>query len=191
MTRVDMKKLETAIQYVQRMTEGHNPVNNAPVGEDSVITNPNVVRCMSFIKDILEELWRNQGYIGRRPRITRDKSLPDMPLECLEKFHFTGEKTITKLVDQINGLYDIGNHKKLTYEPIIRWLKVNTYLYERFDNELNKRVTEPTDKGKELGITSERRESRGDAFVSISYGRAAQEFIVQHMGEILAAGNDK
>ena len=55
------KKLEIAILYLQRITEGRNPVNNMPVDEDSVINNPNVVRCMSFIKEVLE------GYIGGKP----------------------------------------------------------------------------------------------------------------------------
>jgi len=64
---VDTKKLEIAILYLQRITEGHNPVNNMPVDEDSVINNPNVVRCMSFIKEVLEELKRNDGYIGGKP----------------------------------------------------------------------------------------------------------------------------
>jgi len=46
---VDTKKLEIAIQYLHRITEGRNPVNNIPVDDDSVIKNPNVVRCMLFI----------------------------------------------------------------------------------------------------------------------------------------------
>lgn len=64
---VDTKKLETAILYLQRITEGRNPVNNMPADEDSVIHNPNVVRCMLFMKEILEEVKRNDGYIGRKP----------------------------------------------------------------------------------------------------------------------------
>lgn len=51
---VDTKKLEIAIQYLHRITEGRNPVNNIPVDDDSVIKNPNVVRCMLFIKEVLE-----------------------------------------------------------------------------------------------------------------------------------------
>ena len=50
---VDTKKLEIAIQYLHRITEGRNPVNNIPVDDDSVIKNPNVVRCMLFIT-----IWR-------------------------------------------------------------------------------------------------------------------------------------
>ena len=83
---VDTKKLEIAIQYLQRITEGHNPVNNIPVDDDSVIKNPNVVRCMLFIKEVLEEVKRNDGYIGRRPRTNRDSSKQAYPLEALKEF---------------------------------------------------------------------------------------------------------
>ena len=53
---IDTKKLDNAIIYLQRITEGHNPVNNLPVDEDSVINDPNVIRCMFFIKDTLEKI---------------------------------------------------------------------------------------------------------------------------------------
>ena len=75
---VDTQKLETAVIYLQRITEGRNPVTNMPAEEDSVINNPNVVRCMFFIKDILEELRRNDGYIGRRPRTNRNNNKLDV-----------------------------------------------------------------------------------------------------------------
>ena len=66
MESVDMKKLETAIIYLQRITEGNNPINNLPAEENSILNNPNVIRCMFFIKDILEKVKRNNGYIGRK-----------------------------------------------------------------------------------------------------------------------------
>ena len=50
MESVDIKKLETAIAYVQRIAEGNNPINNTPADEDPVLNNPNVIRCMFFVK---------------------------------------------------------------------------------------------------------------------------------------------
>jgi len=182
---VDTKKLETAIMYLQRITEGHNPVNNMPVEDDSVISNPNVMRCMAFVKDVLEELKQNDGYIGRRPRKSRGDK-PSLPLECLEKFKYSGDKTITKFVDQICKLYDVSKYERLTYEPITKWLKHNAYLYERYDGEFNKKVTEPTEKGIELGIVSERRLEKEAGYILITYKKEAQEFIIQNMDKILA-----
>ena len=56
MESVDMKKLETAIVYLQRIADGNNPINNLPAEEDSVLNNPNVIRCMFFVKEVLEEV---------------------------------------------------------------------------------------------------------------------------------------
>ena len=43
---IDLKKLDTAILYLQRIADGNNPVNNMPAEDDSVLNNPNVIRCM-------------------------------------------------------------------------------------------------------------------------------------------------
>ncbi len=183
---VDTKKLETAILYLQRITEGHNPVNNMPVDEDSVISNPNVLRCMSFVKEVLEELKRNDGYIGRHPRTNQDSSKQEYPLEVLKTFQYSGDKSITKLVDQINNLADMTVYKRVTYNPITSWLKQNGYLAERQEGNTGKKVTVVTDKGLSIGIKSEkRRDAKGIEFLYITYGQSAQEFIVSKMGEIL------
>ena len=53
---MDIQKIDKAIIYVDRIANGFNPVNNQPIEEDSVLNNPNVIRCMYFIKDILKEV---------------------------------------------------------------------------------------------------------------------------------------
>ena len=184
---VDTRKLEIAIQYLQRITEGHNPVNNIPVDDDSVIKNPNVVRCMLFIKEVLEEVKRNDGYIGRRPRTNRDSSKQEYPLEALKEFRYSGDKSITRLVDQINNLADMTVYQKITYIPINGWLKQNGYLGEEQTEENGKKRTVVTDKGREKGIRSElRRNAKDQEYVYITYGRTAQEFIVSNMDKILS-----
>ena len=184
---VDTKKLEIAIQYLQRITEGHNPVNNIPVDDDSVIKNPNVVRCMLFIKEILEEVKRNDGYIGRRPRTNRDSSKQEYPLEALKEFRYSEDKSVSRLVDQFNSLTDLTVFQKLTYKPIIAWLKQNGYLRDEQDEETGKKRTLVTEKGSELGIKSElRKDSKGQEFIYITYSRTAQEFIVSNMDKILS-----
>ena len=184
---VDTKKLEIAIQYLQRITEGHNPVNNIPVDDDSVIKNPNVVRCMLFIKEVLEEVKRNDGYIGRRPRTNRDSSKQEYPLEALKEFRYSEDKSVTRLVDQINNLADMTVYQRITYIPITAWLKQNGYLGEEQTEENGKKRTVVTDKGRETGIKSElRRNAKDQEYVYITYGRTAQEFIVSNMDKILS-----
>ena len=71
---IDAKKLDIAILYLQRIADGNNPVNNMPAGEDSVLNNPNVIRCMYFVKEVLEEVKRNDGVIGRKTRKSKKQN---------------------------------------------------------------------------------------------------------------------
>lgn len=183
---VDTKKLQTAILYLQRITEGNNPVNNMPVEEDAVLNNPNVKRCMLFVKEVLEEVKRNDGYIGKRPRTNSDNTKLDYPLEALEAFQYTDDKPISKLVDQMNGLADLTMYKKITYRPIVAWLKKNGYLSEEQITGTGRKRTLLTPKGAEIGIKSEmRKNDREGEYVFIIYGRSAQEFIISKMKDIL------
>lgn len=183
MERVDMKKLETAIVYLQRLADGKNPVNNVVVDEDSVINNPNVIRCMFFVKEILEEVKKQQGYVGKRAK--KNEKL-DFPIDVLALFNYEEDKSISKLVAQLNDLIDVEVYKKLSYKMIIQWLKENGFLQEIFSQEMNKTITMPTEIGINIGIRTENRTSmRGGEYILIIYDKKAQEYIVHNMEKIL------
>ena len=182
METVDMKKLETAITYLQRIADGNNPINNLPADKDSVLNNPNVIRCMFFVKEILEEVRRNNGYIGKK---AGKSDRMDFPLEILSSFTYREDKAITKLVEQLNENVDEHIYKKINYKVITQWLKANDFLREEFSQELNKTVTMPTEKGLQLGIRAEKRTgSSGMDYMIIIYGKQAQEYIVKNMEKI-------
>lgn len=183
MELVDKKKLETAILYLQRIADGNNPVNNMPADEDAVLNNPNVIRCMFFIKEVLEAVKRNDGYIGKK--VKKSNKL-DFPMETLTAFAYREDQSISKLVGQINESVDDSIHQKLTYKPISQWLKNNGFLAEEFSQEFNKTITLPTEKGNQIGIRAERRDSsRGVGYMLLLYNKQAQEYIVQNMETIL------
>lgn len=183
MESVDVKKLETAIVYLQRITDGNNPISNMPANEDSVLNNPNVIRCMFFVKEVLEEVKRNGGYIGKKVKKS-DKI--GFPVEVLEAFSYKEDKAISKLVAQINELVDENVYKRLNYKVITQWLKLNGFLQEEYSQEFNKTITLPSEKGIKLGIRAERRNSsRGVEYMLVIYDRQAQEYIVQNMEKIL------
>lgn len=54
MGEIDLKKLDVSIEYIKRMAEGKNPINNESLDNDSVLNNPNVIRCFYFIEDVLK-----------------------------------------------------------------------------------------------------------------------------------------
>lgn len=184
---IDTKRLETAILYLQRITEGHNPVNNMPAEDDSVMNNPNVIRCMFFVKEVLEKVKKNDGYIGSKPRVAKDDAKIDFPIEAIKGYQYTGDKSLTNFLNQLNGLVDLERYKKLTTKPFMIWLRVNGFLFDKEDPELCKKVTIPTDKGIELGIKAEKTINfRNEEFYYITYNKNAQEFILENIGKILA-----
>lgn len=184
MESVDMKKLETAIIYLKRIADGNNPINNLPVDEDSVLNNPNVVRCMFFVKEILEEVKRNNGCIGKKAK-KRPKS--DFPIEALKKFSYIEDKTISRFIEQINEPIDKDTFKQLNYKTVTKWLKQNDFLKEEYSQEFQKNVTLSTEKGIQLGIYSEKRfNSQGIGYLRVIYNQQAQEYIVQNMESVLS-----
>lgn len=185
MKQYDLEKLERAILYVQRIADGCNPINNVPVEESSVLHNPNVIRCMYFIKEVLEDVDNNNGYVGRKSSKS-NKKLP-FPIEAKYSFNYTGDKAISKLADQINESLDTNVYKQLSYKTIAQWLVNQGFLQEiileRYDNKMH-RV--PTEKGLQLGIrTEEKTRKNGMAYLLTIYGKQAQEFIVENLGLIL------
>ncbi|MCM1189950.1 MAG: hypothetical protein NC541_11725 [bacterium] len=180
---IDMKRLETAILYLQRIADGKNPVNNVPAEEDAVLNNPNVIRCMYFVKEVLEEVKRNNGHVGKKAKKSDKQAFPT---ETLATFSYREDKSISKLVAQLNEAVDGTVYRKLTYRPILQWLKSNGFLTEQFDQELKKEVTLPTEKGTQIGIRAERRSGlSGTDYMLVIYGKQAQEYIAENLEAIL------
>ncbi|MCD8069180.1 MAG: hypothetical protein LUE87_09905 [Lachnospiraceae bacterium] len=183
MEAIDKNKLDTAIFYVERIADGKNPVTGLDAGTDTVLNDPNVIRCMFFIRELLEGVRCNGGYIGSRPK---KSELADFPLDVLQSYTYREDKTITRLVEQLNEPADENQYRKLSYKPTLQWLHVNGFLLDDFHTELGKNVTEPTEKGLRTGIQSERRRSMAGAeYIRVIYGKKAQEFIVQNLEQIL------
>lgn len=180
MGKFDSKKLETSIEYVKRMAEGRNPVNNELLEYDSVLNNPNVIRCLYFIEDVLKEVQKSNGKIGTKSK----RQL--FPLEHLNNYRYQKNVPISAFTDQLNDGLDKTQYKKISYNRITKWLKTMGYLDIVEDPRWNDKKTIPTDKGKGIGIYEEERiSSSGKIYHVIMYDKNAQDFIVSNMRNIL------
>lgn len=184
---IDRKRLDTAIVYLQRIADGNNPVNNMPAEEDSVLNNPNVIRCMYFVKEILEEVKRNNGTIGRVKRSKKE----EFPVESTASFSYQEDKSITGFLAQLNAVIDEEKFKKLGLKPVMLWLKADGCIEEKKYEEFGNIFKVPTEKGIDLGMrTEERIGVSGKRYIVTVYGRKAQEYIVNHIKQILEKQND-
>ena len=86
MEKIDLKKLDAAIEYVQRIADGHDPVCNTETACDSVLNNPNVIRCMYFVKEVLLAVRRNDGAVGGTAPKAKKEPFPYEILQEFQKF---------------------------------------------------------------------------------------------------------
>lgn len=183
MGRVDLDKLNIAIKYVERISNGNNPVNNLPLEEESALANQNVIRCMHFIKNVLEDVRENGGFIERKPRQNKYK---DFPLKILNEFKYEEDKTIVHFLKQLQEPLEEGKHKRVVAQTITSWLKDEGYLRDDKIGEFEFEVTAVTEKGKEIGMYNEKRTYHGRDYLVVVYGKQAQEFMVENFATIIS-----
>ena len=182
MKEIDMSKLDVAIKYIKRMSEGHNPVTNQ-LAEDSVLENANVVRCLFFVADVLEQVRENGGIVAKKEKKARKEKFS---CDVLESFTYKEDKSIMYLVRQINEAVDTNVMKALSVGKIVKALKLEGYLMETYMEENGEKITLPTEKGKEIGIYSERKiSSVGKPYYSVIYNQNAQMFLKENLEQLL------
>lgn len=185
---VDIKKLDTAITYLQRLAEGHNPINNQSVEGDSVLNNPNVIRCMFFVKEVLEKVRANDGRIDAPVRKKERKSvraLDAFPVEILSKFKYREDKSIAKLLIQIYEPLEDKSIRKISGKTVNDWLLASGYIMEVYNEELKSNTKVPTEKGEQIGLRAERIEYPANVYIAIYYNKQAQEFLIRNFEKLL------
>lgn len=185
MENIDLNRLKTAITYAERIADGKNPVTNTPAREEDVINNPNVIRCMFFIRDILRQVYDNGGRIGGRPPKAPKPERKPFPLEALAAFSYRQDQGISNFVQQINEPVDQAVYEPLQRTAITGWLEEEGYLTRVPDAE-GRRLSRPTDRGRAAGIYLADRNYDDRSYSIVMYGRAMQEMIISKIPEILA-----
>ncbi len=176
MRQFDQTKLDVAIKYVERIADGCNPVNNVPLENDDILNNPNIIRCMYFIKDVLKEVRNNDCIIGGKSG--KEPALP-FPIEILDRFSYVEDKSITHVLNQIYEPIVSMNVKKVSVTKVTAALKEEGYLLDEPNAETGKTRKVPSKKGRELGIYTIEREYNGRMYESVTYNQNAQKYVVE------------
>ena len=176
MKQFDQEKLGIAIKYVDRIGDGCNPATNIPLESDTILNDPNMIRCMYFIKDVLEAVQDNNGIVGSR---TRKEPMLPFPVEILDEFTYREDKSITQILKQIFEPAAGMKVKRIPATKINAILKEEGYLVDEPDTATGKMRKMPSEKGEELGIYVADREYNGRAYQAVVFDRKAQEYVVE------------
>ena len=180
MENFEIRKLEEMTEFLDRLTEGKNPKDNTPVPQDLVLNDPEIIRFLFRVREVVLAVRRNGGAVGAKP------GKRAFPLKCLEKFEYEEDKPITKLMAQIKDLSGDPDAKGISTKTVTDWLKLKGYLKDEADHYTGRKVCVVTPEGNDFGLYMEKRTSYyGRDYTVVLYGRSAQEYIVRNMEAIL------
>ena len=184
----DLKRLEVAIQYIRRMSEGRNPVTNRPAPENEVLTNINVHRCLKFIDEVLTDVHKSGGTVGLVPARgrTAKAALSDtFPYEILDQYRYEQDQQISYFLKQLESYLPEDRKIPVPATTITNWMRENGYLEKKVINDTGKENSIPSKKGEQLGIYAEKGGVYPNEYYRVFYDEHAQRFIIENFRRIL------
>ena len=177
---IDLDKLQEAKMFMDYLANGVDPVNNIDANAET-LHNENVISCFRYISIILENV------IQQTETEMRNNSnfyITDEQINELRTFSYNCK--VSELAVEINRVAAENGTKKLSASWINDWLESEGYLCK---SDLNSRIA--TEKGHQLGITSEhRKRNDGTEYYINFHTEQAQQFIFSHLNEIIAFRNN-
>lgn len=189
----ELEKIQRAKMYIEKMANGINPLDNTAAGEDDVINNIRVSRCLFYVSDILSKVIENGGNIlpseQKEEKIYKQKVKKQpffITAEKLIEFPYsTRAMTVTEIVRNINSLIDEEAYTKLKSTTVTSWLCDIGLLYEETAPS-GKTVKRPTTQGSVSGIfTQERLSMNGVPYTAVVYTAEAQKFITDNIDALI------
>ena len=183
----ELEKIKRAKIYIEQLANGTDPITGDKLPNDTVLNNERLSRCFSYVAEILQQVVENGGvgYIVRKKfEITEQQKrlipLSDAPL------------LISAVCDNISSVINLAVYRRLSHNKVTEFLVEKGFLRETISQN-NKRTNKTlTEKSSLIGIRQEERTSQynGTPYTAILYSKEAQQFIIDHLGEILAKSSD-
>ncbi len=183
----ELEILERAKQYVTKLANGVDPITDKEVSETDVVNQVRVSRCLFYVADVLQQVIDNGGAVSGKaaPKKPKKKEFAISP-EALAKFSFySNPVSVSEIVRQLNDLSHAEDMKKLTYNQVAAWLLSEDIFFETAEAS-GRQTKRPTEKGRALGISTEKRTGQQGEYTVVAFDRQAQEFLLGRLPEILA-----
>lgn len=166
--------------FVKKLSKGIDPTSNLKYEEDTVLNNPTIQKCFEDIVYSLDTLIN----IEKEPRQIKDDFY--VTVDELQAIVLPQENiTISHLAFIINSQISNLDRKRLQATELTSWLVDEGFLGLEMDSSGNIWKT-PTENGKKLGIIPvTKTNSIGKKYSANAYTPEAQQFIVDHLAEIV------
>ena len=191
MSTYDLKRLEVAIPYIRRMSDGKNPVTNRPAPENEVLNNMNVHRCLKFIDEVLTDVHKSGGTVGMISQRALKQSVSEIfPYDALAQYRYLQDQQISYFLKQLEEYLPEGQKIPVPATTITLWMRENGYLEKKVLNDTGKENSVPTRKGENLGLYMEKAGAYPNEYYRVFYNESAQRFIIDNFRRILTESEE-
>lgn len=183
-----MTELETiarAQMYLEKLANGVNPLNGEEVGENDVINNVRISRCLFYSSGILKQIVDNKGKFKVEMPERKPFAITPEQLAHFEYAEFG--VSISEFTKRINALIDTVHISELKSKAVLEWLVEAGLLTNIIVN--NKTRRRPTPQGEAMGIFTEERSGQYGTYEGVFYSPKAQRFIIDNIGAIIEFSN--
>ena len=176
---IDIEKFNSAKQWIEKLANGINPLNDELVKEEDLINNVHISRCLFYVSELLGEIKTGTPVErrGRNPFFLSAKDAENIPIST--------PNGIANFVRLVNSYIPEGM-KPLPLRQVIKWLRDEGLLQEVLKEDGHK-TNLPAEKGNLIGITTEvLRNPEGKEYQRVVYSIEAQKFILNNIESIAA-----
>lgn len=177
---IDIEKTRSAKDWILKLANGINPLNNAPLDATDIVNDVHISRCLFYVAEVLDTpLWTRVPRRERRYDI--DFCLSEENAKSILLVERTG---ISNFIREINKVIP-QNMRPITISQVSKWLVDEGYLTEIISPE-GKKNKQATNKGNVQGIVSDwQRRTDGNTYLATSYNLKAQKFILTNINSIV------
>ena len=176
----ELETMQRAKMYMDKLAQGIDPISDLELPEDSALNNVRLARCFFYVSGILDQVIRNGGQVG-----TVEKAEFSITPEQLAMVQISSYPIrITEFTDALLHVVGANTMKKPSAVKINNWLEQQGFLVkEPTPDGKSRRV--PTATGRNLGMTTQLRQSRDGEYLAIYYDSNAQRFLLDNLFAIL------
>ena len=185
MTDTERKKF--AEQYLLKLSEGINPLNNTKLPLCDIVCNPHIANCLKFSAGIIADAVKAEE--KERLKLFKKADFQISEKKLRELSFSKVPLSVTEFTRNINQLIDTDRMKKFSYSCITGYLIANGFM-EIISLPDNKTRKLPTNAGRELGIFTAERMGKTGPYTAVLYNENAQRFIIDNFDAVLAYGRE-
>ncbi|MBQ0034746.1 MAG: hypothetical protein KBS77_05580 [Bacteroidales bacterium] len=173
---IDAEKTKVAKEWILQLANGVNPLNNAPLNDSDIVNDVHISRCLFYVAEVLESSMQVKKSHAEK-RYECEFHLAAGESEHVTLYEQTG---ISLFVREINRVIP-PNMRPISVNQVQQWLLKEGYISEVVLPD-NKKTKQATEKGKEIGISSDWKEGQGGRqYYATSYTQEAQKFLLANI----------